>query len=496
MKQSKWLTFILVAIAQFMVVLDISITNVALPTIKQQLHFSNSSLQWVITAYALTFGGFLLLGGRAADLFGRRRTLLSGMIAFTTFSLLIGLSNSEAALIVLRALQGLSAALMSPSALSIVLTTFREGAERNRALGYWTLVATGGAAVGLLLGGVLTEYFGWRWNFFINVPVGIAVATAIARFVPVHEKEEKRPSLDLPGAFLITSSLVLQVFAFSKAPSSGWLSASTLGTLAAAIVLAILFLINENRSKNPLMPLSIFRIRNVTGANLMMAPIYAGMLGTFFVSTLYIQTILHYSPVKTGLAFLPIPLILGFMATRIPKLVGKYGFKRFLVAGPLIVAAGLALMSRVPVNGTYLADLLPTFVLLPIGMGITFMPIIAAATSGVPGHLSGLASGLITTAQQMGGALGLAILSGVAASVTASSLHLGQAGALVRGFESAIWVAVGFMVFAAALAVLVIRQPKRSPIEPEPERNIVQPQSLQARHTQPQPLKTINEPLS
>jgi EmrB/QacA subfamily drug resistance transporter len=461
MKQSKWLTFILVAIAQFMVVLDISITNVALPTIKQQLHFNNSSLQWVITAYALTFGGFLLLGGRLADLFGRRRTLLIGMGAFTSFSLLIGLSHSATMLIVLRALQGLSAALMSPAALSIVLTTFRDGAERNRALGYWTLVATGGAAVGLLLGGVLTEYLGWRWNFFVNVPVGILMTAAISRFVPAHAKEENRPSLDLPGATLVTSSLMLLVFAFSKAPAWGWLSGSTLGVLAIALALMGAFLVNEYRAKHPLMPLSIFKIRNVTGANFMMAPIYAGMLGMFFLITLYVQNILHYSPIKTGLAFLPFPLILGFMSTRTPKLVARYGFKRFLVAGPLIVAFGLALLSRVPVHGNYLTDLLPTFILMPIGMGLTFMPIIAAATSGVPGHQAGLASGLITTSQQMGGALGLAILSGVAASVTASSAHLGRAGSLVHGFDRAILVAVAFMVFAAALGVLVIRQPNR-----------------------------------
>jgi len=470
MKQSKWLTFTLVAIAQFMVVLDIAITNVALPTIKQQLHFNNSSLQWVITAYALTFGGFLLLGGRLADLFGRRRTLLIGMSAFTTFSLLIGLSHSAPELIILRALQGLSAALMSPSALSIVLTTFGDGPERNRALGYWTLVATGGAAVGLLLGGFLTEYFGWRWNFFINVPVGVLMIAAISRFVPVHAKEENRPTLDLPGAVLITSSLLLLVFAFSKAPNWGWLSGSTLGTLGAALVLLAGFLYNEYRAKHPLMPLSIFGIRNVTGANFMMAPIYAGMLGMFFITTLYVQNILHYSPLKTGLSFLPFPLILGFMSTRIPKLVGRYGFKRFLVAGPLIVAIGLALLSRVPVHGSYLADLLPTFVLMPLGMGMTFMPIIAAATSGVPSHLSGLASGLITTSQQMGGALGLAILSGIAASVTASSAYLGRAGALVHGFDRAILAGVAFMLFAVALAIFIIRQPKRPPVEGESAR--------------------------
>jgi EmrB/QacA subfamily drug resistance transporter len=333
-KRSKWLIFTLVAIAQFMVVLDSAITNVALPTIKQQLNFSNSSLQWVITAYALTFGGFLLLGGRAADLFGRRRMLLIGMSAFTTFSFLIGVSHSSTLLIVLRALQGSSAALMSPSALSIVLTTFRDGLERNRALGFWTLVATGGAAIGLLLGGVLTQYVGWRWNFFINVPVGIAMVAAIAKFVPAHAREEAYTGLDLPGALLITGSLMATVLGFSESSSWGWANGSTLGILATAAVLMGVFIVNESRAKHPLVPLSIFRIRNVTGANLIMAPMYATMLGLFFIITLYLQDILHYAPVKTGLAFLPMPIILGFMATRMPKLVAKYGYRRFLIAGP------------------------------------------------------------------------------------------------------------------------------------------------------------------
>ena len=460
-KVSKWFIFTLVAIAQFMVVLDTAITNVALPTIKQQLHFSDSTLQWVVTAYVLTFGGFLLLGGRAADLFGRRRTLLTGMIAFTTFSFLIGVSQSVPMLIVLRALQGMSAALMSPSALSIVLTTFRDGPERNRALGYWTLVATGGAAIGLLLGGVLTEYVGWRWNFFINVPVGIIMAAAIARFVPAHAREEKYTSLDLRGAVLVTSSLISLVFAFSEASSWGWLSAPILGIFSGAVALMAAFIFNESRARHPLMPLSIFKIRNVSGANLMMAPIYAAMLGNFFIITLYMQTILHYSPVRTGLAFLPFPIILGFMATRIPKLVGRYGFKRFLVTGPLLVAVAMAWLSRMPVNGSYSISLLPAVVLIPLGMGMTFMPIIAAATSGVPGREAGLASGLISTSQQMGGALGLSILSGVAATVTASSAHLGPTGALVHGFDRAMLVAMVFMLFAATLAVAVIRQPHK-----------------------------------
>jgi EmrB/QacA subfamily drug resistance transporter len=460
-QQSKWLIFTLVAIAQFMVVLDSAITNVALPTIRQQLHFSNSSLQWVVTAYALTFGGFLLLGGRAADLFGRRRTLLSGMLAFTLFSFLIGISHSAVELITLRAFQGMAAAFMSPSALSIVLTTFRDGPDRNRAIGYWTLVATGGAAVGLLLGGILTQYVGWRWNFFINVPVGIVMAAAIQKFVPLHAREEKYTGLDLPGAVLVTGSLIATVLGFSEASSWGWTSGSTLGIFAAAAAGMVAFIFNESRTKHPLVPLTIFKIRNVSGANLIMAPVYATMLGLFFIVTLYLQLVLHYSPVRTGLAFLPMPIILGFMSTRIPKLVARYGYRRFLVAGPLTVALAVAWLSRLPVHGTYLVDLLPALVLVPLGMGMTFMPLIAAATSGVPGREAGLASGLISTSQQMGGALGLAILSGIAASVTAASASMGTVRALVHGFDRGMLVGVAFMLVAAALALIVIRQPRK-----------------------------------
>ena len=463
MKKSNWLIFVLVAIAQFMVVLDNAITNVALPSIQRNLHFTSSSLQWVVTAYALCFGGFLLLGGRAADLFGRRRMLLIGMIAFTVFSFLIGVSHSPFQLIALRGLQGISAAFMSPAALSIVLVTFRDGLERGRALGYWTLVATGGAAIGMLLGGVLTQYLGWRWNFFINVPVGIVMSFLIARFVPTHEREEKRTSMDLPGATLVTAALMSFVFAFSQAPSWGWTSGRTLGILAGAAALLAGFIFNESRARHPLMPLSIFKIRNVTGGNLIMAPVYAGMMGVFFLTTLYLQGILHYSPVVTGLSFLPFPLVLGFTSTRIPKLVAKYGFRRFLIAGPLLVAAAVLWLSRLQVGTSYLEGLLPAFILMPIGMGMTFMPTIAAATSGVPAHEAGLASGLISTSQQMGGALGLAILSGVAASATASNLHLGVAAATVHGYSVAFMVSAAFMLVAAAVAIGVIRQKAKVP---------------------------------
>jgi EmrB/QacA subfamily drug resistance transporter len=458
---SKWLVFTLVAIAQFMVVLDSAITNVALPTIKEQLNFSSSSLQWVITSYVLTFGGFLLLGGRAADLFGRRRVLLIGISSFTVFSFLIGISHSATLLIILRALQGMSAALMSPAALSIVLTTFKDGPDRNRALAYWTLVATGGAAVGLLLGGVLTQYVGWRWDFFINVPIGIIMAIAIAKFVPFHSREEKYTSLDLPGAILVTGSLIGFVLALSEAPIWGWISPATIGVLFGSALLMGGFIINELRARHPLMPLSIFKIRNVAGANIIMAPIYATMLGMFFLITLYLQTILHLDPVHAGLAFLPMPIVLGFMSTQISQLVARYGFKRFLIAGPILVAIGLAWLSRLPVNGNYFLDILPSLVIIPVGLGMTFMPLIAAATSGVPAREAGLASGLISTSQQMGGAFGLAILSGIATSVTASSLQRGKQAALVHGYSSAIELSLVFMVLAVVLAIVIIRQPHK-----------------------------------
>jgi EmrB/QacA subfamily drug resistance transporter len=455
----RWTIFTLVAIAQFMVVLDSSITNVALPSIKTNLNFAtDSALQWVITAYVLAFGGFLLLGGRAADLFGRRRTLLIGMSCFTAFSFLIGISQSSLELIVLRAFQGLAAALMSPSALSIVLTTFEEGPDRNRALGFWTLVATGGASVGLLLGGALTQYLGWRWNFFINVPVGIIISMLILRFVPVHEKEEQQRSLDIPGSLLVTAGLITFVYAISEAPAWGWFSTTTGFAIALALILLAAFVFNESRAAHPLMPLGIFKLPNIAGANLIMAPMYACVLGIFFITSLYIQTVLHYSPVLTGLSFLPFPIILGVTSARIPSFVSKYGYKRFLVIGPALVALAILWLARLPTEGSYFIDLLPALLVMPLGIGMTFMPLTAAATSGIPGSEAGLASGLVTTSQQMGGALGLAVLSGIATSVTGAFSDPRSAKALVQGFDRAFLAGVIFALFAIVLAITLIRQ--------------------------------------
>ena len=457
--RNPWIVFALVAVAQFMVVLDVCITNVALPTIGASLGFEVQSLQWVVTAYALTFGGFLLFGGRASDIYGHRKVLLVGLAAFTTCSLLIGLSVSPVMLIVLRAFQGVAAALMSPAALSVVLITFAEGAERNRALGHWTTVSTGGAAVGLLLGGILTQFLNWRWNFFINVPIGIFIIAAITKFLPHEKQETEHHDLDIPGAILVTSGLTLFVYVVSEAPKWGWTSALTLGFGALAVALLGLFVWNEAKAKHPLMPLSIFAIRNVTGANLMAAPITAGAFGMFFLISLYIQGVLKYSPVMTGLSFLPFPIILGSLSQRMARGVTRFGFKPFLIAGPLLTAASVSWLIRLPVHGNYWTDILPNVIMMPIGMAMTFMPLMVAATSGVREDEAGLASGLINTSQQMGGALGLAILSSVAASV---AVHGGMQGpeAIVKGYRAAFMMAAAFILIATTIGFVLIREKK------------------------------------
>ncbi len=460
--RSPWFIFVLVAVAQFMVVLDVCITNVALPAIQASLHFDTHTLQWVVTAYALTFGGFLLLGGRAADIFGHRRVLLVGLGAFTVLSFLIGISESPMMLIVLRAFQGVAAALMSPAALSVVLITFAEGKERNRALGHWTTVATGGAAVGLLLGGVLTQYLNWRWNFFINVPIGILISIAIAKLLPHEKQESEHHDLDIPGALLVTSGLVLLVYVVSQAPVWGWTNSWTLWGGVAVIALLGGFVWNESISKHPLMPLSIFKIRNITGANLMSAPISAGSFGMFFLLSLYIQGVLQYSPLMAGLSFLPFPIILGSLSQRMARGVTRFGYTPFLIGGPLCVAIGIAWLTRIPVLGNYWVDILPSVIIMPVGMAMTFMPLMVAATSGVTQNEAGLASGLINTSQQMGGALGLAILSSIAASVTASHASLGTAEAMVMGYSYAFMAAVGIIVLGTVIGLALIRNKKTS----------------------------------
>jgi len=441
-----------------MVVLDTSVANVALPAIQKTLHFDTSALQWIITAYALTFGGFLLLGGRAADLFGRRRILLTGVIGFTITSFLIGIANSPIEIIAFRALQGLTAALMSPSALSIVLTTFKEGKARNRAFGIWATVASGGAAVGLLLGGVLTEYLNWRWNFFINIPIGILATIGILRFVPKHESTVSHRHLDLSGAGLVTLGLMALVYGLTEAPNWGWTSLPTIGTLAAAVALIGGFLWNESRVSHPLVPLSIFKIRNVSGANAIMVPIVAGMLGMFYLLSLYVQMVMHYKPVEAGLAFIGFPLVLAVVSNLIPKYLHKIGTRRSIIVGSSLVAAGLLWLGMLNLDSSYLVGILPAIVLIAGGMGMMFVSVTITATSGVPANEAGLASGLLNTMQQMGGALGLAVLSGIATSVAHANQSMGATAALLQGDKVAFVTAAGFAVVALLLAIFVIKE--------------------------------------
>lgn len=470
MNRNKWLILALLAIAQFMVVLDSAIVNVALPAMEKALHFDPASLQWVVTSYTLAFGGFLLLGGRAADLYGRRRILLLGVATFTILSLAIGLSGSSLMVIVFRALQGLAAAFMSPAALSILLTTFSEGKDRNRALGVWSAVGAGGAAVGVLLGGILTQYMGWEWNFFINVPVGIAVYYGLRKYVPAHIQEESDKNLDVPGAILVTGGLIGLVYALVEAPVWGWTSFNTIGLFALSIVLLISFIVNESKAKHPLMPLSIFKIRNVSAANLMMVPVMAGLMGMFFFVSLYVQGTLQYSPVLTGLSFLPIPIIIGITSTYAPRLVGKVGFRPLLITGTSLLTVGTFLLSFVTPDGTYFANVLPGLLVMAFGAGITFVSVSVAATSGVPAHEAGLASGLLSTSQQMGGALGLAILSGVATAATVASQASGAvaAAASVAGYRAAFLVAAILTGIALLIALFVIRQTKATTELAEP----------------------------
>ncbi len=469
-KTSHWLILILLCLAQFMVVLDVSIVNVAIPSIQTAFHMSQTSLQWIITAYTLTFGGFLLLGGRAADLFGRRKIFMMGVIAFTLASLADGLSQSGGQLIFFRGIQGLAGAFMSPAALSIILVTYKEGHERNVALSVWGAVAAGGAAAGVLLGGIFTQYLGWRWNFFVNVPVGMAVIVWALRILDRHDSSVEHNDLDLPGAVLVTGGLMMLVYALVKAPALGWTDPTTLAYFGISLAALAAFIVNETRVKNPLMPLSIFRIRNLSGSNSMQLFITAGMFSVFFFTTLYLQLVLNYTPIKTGLSFLIIPAVIGVVATNVPRLIQKVGYKPILVVAPLFVSAGLFWLSHVPVNGTFWGNVAPGMVIMGIGMGATFVSVTIAATSGVPQHLSGLASGVLNTSQQIGGALGLAVLTGVTTSATTryiANLHLHAAptreaiaAATVHGFHEGYLIASTFGIFASLIALFVIRQSK------------------------------------
>jgi EmrB/QacA subfamily drug resistance transporter len=460
----KWLALALLSAVQFMVVLDIAIVNVALPSIKDDLGFSQENLQWVISAYALVFGGFLLLGGRAADVIGRRRIFLVGLVVFTVASLLAGLAWSEGALIAARSLQGLGAAIISPAALSILSTTFAEGRERNIALGVWGAVGGFGAAAGVLLGGILTDLLSWQWIFFVNVPVG-TLAFALTPILLAESRDASVNAFDVPGAALVTGGLSSLVYAITQGGERGWLSGHTLGFFAAAVALLAGFVAWERRHPEPLMRFGIFQIRTVSGANVAGFIMGTAMFAMFLMLTLYMQQVLGYSPLKTGLAYLAVAGTAIIWSGVAAQLVTRLGVKPVLVVGMITLTAGLVYFTRVSVDGSYLGDLLPGFLLIAVGIGFSFVPISIAALAGVQPAEAGLASGLINTSQQVGGALGIAALSTIATSHTNSALKAGTAlpHALVNGFTAAF--VAGAVVAAAGIlvALTLIRRDELAP---------------------------------
>jgi EmrB/QacA subfamily drug resistance transporter len=434
----KWLALALLSAVQFMVVLDIAVVNVALPSIKQDLGFSQDNLQWVISAYALVFGGFLLLGGRAADLLGRRRIFLVGLAVFTVASLLAGLAWSEASLIGARLFQGLGAAIISPAALSMVSTTFREGRERNIALGVWGAVGGFGAAAGVLLGGILTETLSWSWIFFVNVPVGVA-AFAITPLLLTESRDARVKSFDFPGAVLVTAGLSSLVYAITKAGTDGWLATPTVAFFTASVLLLAGFVAWEIRHPEPLMRLGIFRISTVAGANVAGFILGTALFAMFLMLTLYMQQVLGYSAMQSGVAYLAVAGTAIVWSAVAAQLVTRIGVKPVLVTGMTALTIGLVYFTQVSVGGSYLGDLLPGFLVVGLGIGFAFVPISIAALAGVQPAEAGLASGLINTSQQIGGALGIAALSTIASSHTDSALASGTPlpNALVDGFQSA-----------------------------------------------------------
>jgi EmrB/QacA subfamily drug resistance transporter len=453
-ERRRWIGLALLCVAQFMVVLDASIVNVALPSIGTALDFSQENLSWVVNAYVLTFGGFLLLGGRMADLLGRRRVFMGGLILFALASLAGGFAANESQLIAARAVQGLGAAILSPAALSIVTTTFRDGSERNKALGVWGAVAGSGGAAGVLLGGMLTQWAGWEWVLWVNVPIGLVAAAIAPTLLADSRSESASRTFDAAGAVTITAALSVLVYALVDANSAGWASTQTIGLLGVAALLFVAFVAIEQRSSSPVVPFRIFRLQTVTGANVAGVLIGASLFSMFFYISLYMQQVLGYSAIKTGLSYLPLALMIIVSAGVASQLTTKIGFKPVLAAGMVFIAAGLVWFSQIPVHGAYLTDILGPSILAAIGLGLAFVTSTIAAVSGVADHEAGLASGLINTSQQVGGALGLAVLSAIANSVTGSAL---SPAALTDGFQSAFLAGAGFAVLGLIATLTLIR---------------------------------------
>jgi EmrB/QacA subfamily drug resistance transporter len=462
---NPWLVLCLVCVAQFMVILDATIVNVALPSIQADLNMAEGDLQWIVNAYTLTFGGFLLLGGRAGDLLGRKRVFLAGVLVFTVASFLNGLADSSTTLILARGLQGLGAALISPAALSIITTTFEEGPQRNKAMGIWAAIATGGAAAGLLAGGLLVEFFSWPWIFFVNVPVGIAAGLAALRFVP-ESRDAGHETYDIPGAVTVTAGLIALVYGIVSTEQEGWTSPETLGFLALAVVLLAAFVVIERRSPEPLVRLSIFRVRTLRAANVVMLVVASGLFAMFFFNTLYIQRVLGFSPLEAGLAFLPFTVGIAVGAWLSQGLMRRLGLRTTAGIGLVLGSAGMLALLTIDRDGSYLADVLPMMIPLSIGMGLTFVPVTLLATSGLQADVAGLASGLFNTSQQVGGALGLAILSTIAVNRTDDELaalpgapnpiQLGDA--LVSGFKGAFLGGAVLLLAGLVLLLTLLKQ--------------------------------------
>jgi EmrB/QacA subfamily drug resistance transporter len=455
------LLLLLLCTVQFLDIVDSSIMNVALPSIRSELGFTQQSLQWVLSGYLVTYGGFLLLGGRASDLLGRRRMLVAGTALFALCSLAGGLATSAETLVAARVVQGIGAALMTPAGLSILTTSFTEGRDRVRALGMWGAVSGLGAASGVFLGGVLSQGPGWRWVLFVNLPVCALVITAAYRLVPADAAPDRRRSFDLPGAALVTAGMLMLVFALVRAPEHGWGTAQTAGELGTAVVLLAAFVAVERRQRDPLFPFTIFRIKGLAAADATQLIAFAGFISMFFFLTLYMQNVLGYSPIEAGSAYLPVTVGVAIAAGASTRLIPLVGTRPVIVAGTLVAAAGMYQLSRVPVGGSYVTDLLPGLVVMSLGLGAVFVTVTAAANAGVPADRAGLAAGLINTSAQLGSALGLAIFSAVATARTADLLAAGAdpAVALTGGFTRALAASTLALLLAALIA---LRTPART----------------------------------
>ncbi len=453
----KWFALAIICVAQFMVILDVSIVNVALPSIERGLHFSEQNLLWVLNAYALFFGGFLMLGGRVADKMGRRRVFVAGVSLFTLASLFCGLATSSGWLVTARAVQGLGAAILSPAALSILTVTFEEGSERNKALSIWGAIAGAGGAFGVLLGGVLTQEVGWQWIFYVNVPIGSLVVLASLFILTPSLSEDERRGFDIPGAITLTASLILMVFALVKSTSWGWASLNTIGILAAAVVLLGAFVLIERRTAAPLVPLSIFGNRSLSVSNMVSLALGASIFSMFYFLSLYMQQVLGYSALRTGVGYLTIAIAIIVAAGAAQALVARIGVRNVMAIGMVLAAGGLIYFTRISPQGTYVGTLLPGFLLAGVGLGLSFVPVTIGAVSGVAPDEAGVASGLITTTQQIGGALGVAVLSTIAVSVTTrfGNAHGHGQQEAIAGLNHGFSVAFSFGALFAGVGALI-----------------------------------------